>query len=123
MSSNDLKGDAMAVFTEHRDTIVAAAALGIVVLFLLLFFGGFGAIGGVLFLADALVWLTVLAVVLWLFYRLVTAVERIAAAQERLASSHRHETVTNAADSAPNEGPADGDGSPVERDADEDTTE
>jgi type IV secretory pathway VirB3-like protein len=122
MSSNDLKGDAMAVFTEHRDTIVAAAALGIVVLFLVLL-GGFGAIGGVLFLADALVWLTVLAVVLWLFYRLVTAVERIAAAQERLASSHRHETVTNAADSAPNEGPADGDGSPVERDADEDTTE
>ncbi|WP_373190165.1 hypothetical protein [Halolamina sp.] len=122
MSSNDLKGDAMAVFTEHRDTIVAAAALGIVVLFLVLL-GGFGAIGGVLFLADALVWLTVLAVVLWLFYRLVTAVERIAAAQERLASSHRHEAVTNAADSAPNEGPADGDGSPVERDADEDTTE
>ena len=90
MSSNDLKGDAVAVFAEHRDTIVAAGAIGIVILFLLLFFGGFGAVGGLLFLGYALVWMAVLAFVLWLFYRLVTAVERIAAAQERLASARDH---------------------------------
>lgn len=107
MSSSDLKDDAMAVFTAHRDTIVAAGAVGIVLVFLLLFFGGFPVVGGLFFLGYALVWVTVLAVVLWLFYRLVTAVERIAAAQERLASSQRHETVTTTAQAATEKEPAD----------------
>lgn len=93
MPSDDLKGDAVAVFTEHRDTILAVGGAAVLLLFLLLLFGGLNAVGGIFFLGYALVWLAVLGFVLWLFYRLVTAVERIAAAQERLASARVHESV------------------------------
>ena len=88
MPSNDLKGDVMAMFTEHRETIITAGAVGLVVLLLLALFGGVNVIGGLLFVGYAAVWVAVVLFVLWLFYRLVTAVERIAAAQERIASAH-----------------------------------
>jgi hypothetical protein len=96
MPSDDLKGDALAVFAEHGKTILTAGAIGIVLLLVLVLLGGIDVVGGLFFLGYAVVWLAVLAFVLWLFYRLVTAVERIAAAQERMASARDHGAVETA---------------------------
>jgi hypothetical protein len=56
-------------------------------------FKSYAVLGGLLFVGYGVVWLVVVAFVIWLFYRLVVAVERIAAAQERIASALEHETV------------------------------
>lgn len=87
MSSTNVKGDAIAVFTEHRNLILAIVAALVVgaLLFGLLGFGN--VLGGLFFLVYGVVWIVVVAFVLWLFYRLVVAVERIAGAQERIASA------------------------------------
>jgi hypothetical protein len=71
----------------NRKPLIAA---GVVVLALVLLLGllGFGGVVGVLgFVVYAAVWLAVAAFVLWLFYRLVVAVERIAHAQQRIAAA------------------------------------
>lgn len=86
MSSADLKGDAIAVFTEYRNPILGLAGAAVVFLLLSALFGG-RVLGGVMFVGYSLLWLAVVAFVLWLFYRLVVAAERIASAQERLASA------------------------------------
>jgi uncharacterized membrane protein len=87
MSSTNVTGDAIAVFTEHRNRILAIVA-ALVVGTLLLGLLGFGnVLGGLFVLVYGVVWLVVVAFVLWLLYRLVVAIERIAGAQERIASA------------------------------------
>lgn len=98
MPSNDIQGDILAVFAENGTTILAAVVVGVLLVLALALFGGINVVGGLFFLGYALLWLTVLAVVLWLFYRLVTAVERIAAAQERLASARAHDAASATGD-------------------------
>lgn len=74
----------------YRGLLLAAAA-GVLILLLLMGLLGFGSLGGAVgllgFLVYGAVWLAVLLFVLWLFYRLVVAVERIASAQERIAAA------------------------------------
>ncbi|MFB6221187.1 MAG: hypothetical protein ABEH90_07085 [Halolamina sp.] len=90
MPSTDPKADAIAVFNEHRNALIAGAAL-LVLLLLLNRVGGHGVLGGLVFALYGLVWILVTAFVLWLFYRLVVAVERIASAQERIADAHERQ--------------------------------
>lgn len=98
MSSADLKGDAIAVFTEYRNSILAAVGAA-VVLFLLFVLFGSRLVGGLLFLGYGLVWLVVVCFVLWMLYRLVVAVERIAGAQERIASAQFQAELAGETDS------------------------
>ncbi|MEF8802516.1 MAG: hypothetical protein V5A56_16055 [Halolamina sp.] len=87
MSSSNLKGDALAVFTEHRNRILAIV-VALVAGTLLLGLLGFGSVlSGIFFVVYGVVWIALAAIVLWLFYRFVVGVERIASAQERIASS------------------------------------
>lgn len=85
MSSADLKGDAIAVFTDYRELILGLVGAAVVLVVLFVLFGG-RVLGGLMFIGYTLLWLAVVAFVLWMFYRLVIAVERIAGAQERIAS-------------------------------------
>lgn len=86
MSAADLKGDAIAVFSDHRDLILGLAGAAVVLLLLFAVLGG-RLLGGMMFVGYNLLWLAVVAFVLWMLYRLVIAVERIAGAQERIASA------------------------------------
>lgn len=74
----------------NRGLLLAVAA-GVLIVLLLLGLLGFGNLGGAVgflgFLVYGVIWLAVLAFVLWLFYRLVVAAERIAGAQERIAAA------------------------------------
>ena len=112
MSSSNLKGDAIAVFTEHRNLILAILAT-LVVGALLLGLLGFGnVLGGIFFLFYGALWLAVVALVLWLLYRLVVAVERIAGAQERIASAQFQPEIEESTSTESGETEAtDGDGS------------
>jgi len=68
--------------------LLIAAGVGVLALVLLLGVFGFGGAVGLLgFVVYTAVWLAVAAFVLWLFYRLVVAVERIAHAQQRIAAA------------------------------------
>ena len=73
--------------------LLVVVAAGVVVFLLLLGLLGFGGIGGAVgflgFLVYGIVWLAVVGFVLWLFYRLVVAVERIADAHERVARAQQ----------------------------------
>lgn len=76
---------------------VAAGAILFLLLLGLLGFGGMGhAVGFLGFLVYGAVWLAVLAFVLWLFYRLVVAVERIADAHERVARAQQRSAAESA---------------------------
>jgi uncharacterized membrane protein len=87
MSSSNLKGDALAVFTEHRNLILAIV-VALVAGALLLGLLGFGnVLSGIFFVVYGVVWIVLGSIVLWLFYRFVVGVERIASAQERIASA------------------------------------
>lgn len=76
--------------SENRELLLAVAA-GAVIFLLLLGLLGFGGVGGVVgffgFVVYGVVWLAVAAFVLWMLYRLVVAVERIAHAQQRIAAA------------------------------------
>ncbi|NHX36875.1 MULTISPECIES: hypothetical protein [Halolamina] len=73
--------------SENRELLVAVAAGAVIFLILLGLLGFGGAVGFVGFAAYTVLWLAVAAFVLWLFYRLVVAVERIAHAQQRIAAA------------------------------------
>lgn len=73
--------------SENRELLVAVAAGAVILLVLLGLLGFGGALGFVGFAAYTIVWLAVAAFVLWLFYRLVVAAERIAHAQQRIAAA------------------------------------
>jgi fatty acid desaturase len=100
VSATDLRSDALAMYAEYREAILAVAAGGAVLLFLTVIFGGRGLLGGLLFVGYGMVWLVVVAFVIWLFYRLVVAAERIAGAQERLASAAERRAAEQGTDSA-----------------------
>ncbi|WP_053949061.1 hypothetical protein [Halolamina sediminis] len=71
----------------NRELLITA---GVSVLALVLLLGvfGFGGVVGIFgFVVYTAVWLALAAFVLWLFYRLVVAVERIAHAQQRIAAA------------------------------------
>jgi hypothetical protein len=87
MSSTDLKGDAIGFFADNQRSILAVVGAAIVLLLLLTLFGGLRVLGSIFFVGYGVVWLTVIGVVIWLFYRLVVAAERIATAQERMANA------------------------------------
>ena len=118
MPSNDLQSDAVAVFAEHGKTILTVGVVAVLLLVVLGLFGRGNVVGGLFFLGYAVVWLVVLAFVLWLFYRLVTAVERIAAAQERLASSRAHDAAGSTDDEEDGQVIEIADGSPSADDGD-----
>jgi hypothetical protein len=84
------EADSSTGLSGNRGLLLAAAA-GVLIVLLLVGLRGFGGIGhavGVLgFVVYGVIWLAVLAFVLWLCYRLVVAVERIAGAQERIAAA------------------------------------
>lgn len=118
MSSTKLKGDAIAVFTEHRNLILTIVAALVVGALLLGLFGFGNVLGGVFFLVYGVVWVVVSAFVLWLFYRFVVAVERIAGAQERIASAQfqtglDESTSNESADSEETDGDASTDDEPT----------
>ena len=74
-------------FSENRGLLLAVAA-GVVIFALLLgLLGWGGAVGFISFTVYTALWLAVTAFVLWLLYRLVVAVERIAHAQQRIAAA------------------------------------
>jgi len=83
--SAELKDDAVAVFMEYRNAVTALVGAAVLLVLLSGVLGG-RLFGGLLFLGYGLVWLIVAGFVLWMLYRLVVAVERIAGAQERIAS-------------------------------------
>lgn len=73
------------VIFDNQELLIPVGA-GVVIFAVLLGLLGFGGlVGSIAFLVYGAVWLGVIAFVLWLFYRLVTAAERIASAQERIA--------------------------------------
>ena len=74
-------------FSGNRDLLIAVAA-GVVIFALLLgLLGWGGAVGFISFTVYTALWLAVTAFVLWMLYRLVVAVERIAHAQQRIAAA------------------------------------
>lgn len=74
-------------FSGNRGLLIAVAA-GVVIFALLLgLLGWGGAVGFISFTVYTAVWLAVTAFVLWMLYRLVVAVERIANAQQRIADA------------------------------------
>lgn len=81
------RADSSTGFLSENRTLPLAVAAGTVIFLVLLGLLGFGgAIGAVGVVVYTAVWLAVVAFVLWLFYRLVVAVERIAHAQQRIAA-------------------------------------
>ncbi|GAB7012077.1 hypothetical protein [Halolamina salina] len=73
--------------SENSGLLITAGVVVLAVLLLAGLFGFGGAVGALGFLLYTVVWLAVAAFVLWLFYRLVVAVERIAHAQQRIAAA------------------------------------
>ena len=95
--------------SENRELLVAVAVGGLVFLLLLGLLGFGGAVGVVGFGIYVVVWLAVGLFVLWLLYRFVVAVERIAHAQQRIAAAQNPPNGTRVA--AGNGGDNDTDGS------------
>lgn len=87
MSSSDLQGDAIGFFADNQRSILAVVGAAFVLLLLMTLLGGPGVLGSILFVGYGVVWLAVVGFVIWLFYRLVVAAERIATAQERMANA------------------------------------
>ena len=82
------RADSSTGFLSENRTLLLAVAAGAVIFLVLLGLLGFGgAIGAVGFVVYTAVWLAVAVFVLWLFYRLVVAVERIAHAQQPIAAA------------------------------------
>lgn len=82
----------------NRELLVAVAVGGLVFLLLLGMLGFGGAVGAVGFGIYVVVWLAVGLFVLWLLYRFVVAVERIAHAQQRIAAAQNPPSGARVAD-------------------------
>lgn len=77
-----------------NEQLIVAVVVGVVLFGILAIFLGFGGVLGLLFvLLSWLVGLAITALVIWLFYRLVVAVEGIADAQKRIARSRERREV------------------------------
>ncbi|MFW5939747.1 MAG: hypothetical protein ACOCSD_06645 [Halolamina sp.] len=72
----------------ENQTLLTVVGVGALILVLLLaVLGGPGAVGFLGVVVYGVVWLAVVGFALWLLYRLVVAVERIAHAQQRIAAA------------------------------------
>ncbi|GAB7094787.1 hypothetical protein JCM30237_19400 [Halolamina litorea] len=89
------------LFSGNRNLLIAGAVSAVLFVLLLALLGWGGAVGFISFTVYTVIWLAITAFVLWLFYRLVVAVERIAHAQQRIAAAQNPPNGTATGDDGP----------------------